>query len=120
MSDKVKEQFEKEFYEEEFELLVLTSEECKGAIMLDNKYINPSVDFVASIDCKTGKLIKSEGRLTWLIKDEKSRNGYGYDFEKYGIYKVLVRKSIPIKLDKYQSEIWNNRFMLVKLLEKEF
>lgn len=70
MSDKVKEQFEKEFYEEEFELLVLTSEECKGAIMLDNKYINPSVDFVASIDCKTGKLIKSEGRLTWLIKDE--------------------------------------------------
>lgn len=47
MSDKVKEQFEKEFYEEEFELLVLTSEECKGAIMLDNKYINPSVDFVA-------------------------------------------------------------------------
>ena len=62
MSDKVKEQFEKEFYEEEFELLVLTSEECKGAIMLDNKYINPSVDFVASIDCKTGKLIKSEGR----------------------------------------------------------
>jgi len=119
MSDKVKEQFEKEFYEEEFELLVLTSEECKGAIMLDNKYINPSVDFVASIDCKTGKLIKSEGRLTWLIKDEKSRNGYGYDFEKYGIYKVLVRKSIPIKLDKYQSEIWNNRFMLVKLLEKD-
>ena len=87
--------------------------------MLDNKYINPSVDFVASIDCKTGKLIKSEGRLTWLIKDEKSRNGYGYDFEKYGIYKVLVRKSIPIKLDKYQSEIWNNRFMLVKLLEKD-
>lgn len=60
--------------------------------MLDNKYINPSVDFVASIDCKTGKLIKSEGRLTWLIKDENSRNGYGYDFEKYGIYKVLVRK----------------------------
>lgn len=52
----------------------------KGAIMLDNKYINPFVDFVASIDCKTGKLIKSEGRLTWLIKDEKSRNGYEYDF----------------------------------------
>lgn len=119
MSDKVKEQFEKEFYEEEFELLVLTNEECKGAIMLDNKYLNPSVHFVASIDCKTGKLIKSEGRLTWLIKDEKSRHGYGYDFEKYGIYKVLVRKSIPIELDKYQSEIWNNRFMLVKLLEKD-
>lgn len=40
-------------------------------------------------------------------------------FEKYGIYKVLVRKSIPIELDKYQSEIWNNRFMLVKVLEKD-
>lgn len=92
MSDKVKEQFEKEFYEEEFELLVLTSEECKGAIMLDNKYINPSVDFVASIDCKTGKLIKSEGRLTWLIKMKNLEMAMDMILKNMGYIRFLLEK----------------------------
>ena len=116
---KTKESFEKEFYEEEIELLVLMKEKCVGAAVCDKKWLRPSVNFLASVNCRTGELMKNEGILTWLIKNEENRKNFGYDFKQYGIYKVLVRKNIPVELRKYQSEIWNNRFMLVKLIESD-
>lgn len=113
----VKEKFEKEFYEEEQEIIVLIKANCGGAAVFDG-WLRPSVNFIASIDCKTGKLDKNEGILNWLIKDDKNRKNWGYDLKQYGIYKLLVKKCIPVELNHYQSEKYNNRYMLVKLLEE--
>lgn len=116
-----KERFEKEFYEEEFELLVLTKEQFGSAVVYSDGWLRSFVNFIASVDCRTGELIKSEGNLTWLIKEEDGLIDFEYYFEEYGIYKLLVRKSIPIHLgedQEDQSEIWNNRFMIVELIEE--
>lgn len=115
MSEKAK--FEGQFIEEEIELIILLKESCGGA-GVHGDWLSPSVRFVASVNCNTGEFLKREGRLTWMIKNQKNRIGWGYDFEQYGIYRVLVRKSIPIELSTYQSEIMNNRYMLVKVLEE--
>lgn len=114
----VKENFEKEFVEEEQELIVLLKENCMGAAVYDDSWLRPSVSFTASVNCKTGELAKVEGVLQWLIKDDDKRKNWGYDFEQYGIYRVLVRKCTALELNEYQSEKYNNRYMLVKLLEE--
>ena len=40
--------------------------------------LKPSVDFLASIDLKTGVLSKTVGRIEWMIKNDKDRKGCFY------------------------------------------
>lgn len=108
----VKEKFEKEFYDEDIEMLVLMKSGCNGDML------KPSVDFLASIDLKTGVLSKTVGRIEWMIKSDKDRKGWGYDFQQFGIYHVKVKKCIPQKLKPYQMELLNNRYMLIDIVEE--
>ena len=110
-------QFESGFVTEETEITVLLKDSSNGAAVLDD-WLRPSVNFLASIDNDTGEIIKEEGRLEWLIKNDPNRKGWGYDFEQYGIYKLLVRKCIPRKLESFESATLNNCYMIVKVLEE--
>lgn len=114
----VKEEFEKEFYDEETEMLILIKQGCGGAVVCGNM-LKTSVDFFASVDVKTGTLSRNTGRIEWLVKDDSNRKGWGYDFKQFGIYHVKVRKCIPKKLEPYQMEILNNRYMLVEVVKRE-
>lgn len=113
----VKEKFEKEFYDEDIEMLVLMKSGCNGAVVYGDM-LKPSVDFLASIDLKTGVLSKTVGRIKWMIKNDKDRKGWGYDFQQFGIYHVKVKKCIPQKLKPYQMELLNNRYMLIDIVEE--
>ena len=80
--------------------------------------LKPSIDFLASIDLRTGQFFHEKGRIEWLIKNDNKRNGLGYEFEQFGIYRVTVRKCIPKKLQPYQVQYINNRYMLINVLEE--
>ena len=109
--------FESGFVTEETEITVLLKDSSNGAAVLGD-WLRPSVNFLALIDNDTGEMIKEEGRLEWMIKKDPDRKGWGYDFEQYGIYKLLVRKCIPRKLESFESATLNNCYMIVKVLEE--
>lgn len=109
--------FEKEFETEEYEMLILVQSPCKGAVNIKDM-LKPFVDFLASIDLRTGQFFHEKGRVEWLIKNDNKRNGWGYKFEQFGIYRVTVRKCIPQKLLPYQLQYINNRYMLINVLEE--
>lgn len=109
--------FEAEFEREETEMLVLMKRGCGGAAVYQDM-LKPSVDFLVSVDVKTGACAKNTGRIEWLLKNDRDRKGWGYDFKQFGIYRVKVRKCIPKKLEPCQMEILNNRYMLVEVLEE--
>ena len=109
--------FEKEFETEEYEMLILVQASCGGAVCIKDM-LKPSVDFLASIDLRNGQFFHEKGRVEWLIKKDNKRKGWGYDFEQFGIYRVVVRKCIPQKLQPYQLHYMNNRYMLIRVLEE--
>ena len=105
--------FEKEFETEEYEMLILVQSSCKGAANIKDM-LKPFVDFLASIDLRTGHFSHEKGRLEWLIKNDNDRKVWGYEFEQFGIYRVTVRKCIP----QGQTQYMNNRYMLINVLEE--
>lgn len=114
----VKSEFESRFYKEEKELLVLTKASVGGAAIMGDM-LRPSLEFLASVDEQTGELSREKGRLEWLIENVPGRTGWGYDFRQFGIYRLRVRKNIPVKLETYMSKTMNNCFMVLEILEKD-
>ncbi len=120
--------FEKEFETEEYEMLILVQAPCKGVSRMKDMWggmWSASVDFFASIDLRTGQLFHEKGYVLWLLKDDKYKRWswdkhkrWVYAFKKFGIYRVTVRKCIPQKLQPHQPQYWNNRYMLINILEK--
>ena len=105
--------FEKDFETEEYEMLILVRSSCKGAANIEDM-LKPFVDFLASIDLRTGQFSHEKGRLEWLIKNDNNRQGWGYEFKQLGIYRITVRKCIP----QDQTPYMNNRYMLINMLEE--
>ena len=105
--------FEKGFETEEYEMLILVQSSCKGAANIEDM-LKPFVDFLASIDLRTGQFSHEKGRLEWLIKNDNNRQGWGYEFKQLGIYRITVRKCIP----QDQTPYMNNRYMLINMLEE--
>ena len=87
-------EFNNRFCNDEIELLFLTLESVRGAAVLDEGILQPSLEFVASVNLSTGVFSKEKGRLEWLIKNDKNCQGYGYDFKKFNIYHIRCRKSL--------------------------
>lgn len=114
----VREEFEQEYQKEELELLILVKKECGGAVCRKDM-LEPFIEFLASVDIRTGTLMRETGRLEWLIKEDENRKDWGYEFKKLGIYHVKVRKCIPKKLAPETSPVMNNRYMLVDILGED-
>lgn len=110
-------EFEKRFSEEVVELLVLTKEGVGGAA-IDGDMLRPSLEFIASVNVKTGQLSREKGRLEWMIKNTPGRVGWGYNFVQFGIYHIKARKNIPVKLEPYMSKTVNNCYMVVEVLKE--
>ena len=100
MKKTTKKDFEKRFGEEVTELLVLTKEGISGAQVYKD-YLCPSLEFIASVDLKTGILSHEKGHLEWLVKDVEDREDWGFDFKQFEIYHIKARKNIPITLQPY-------------------
>ncbi len=115
----MQEKFERGFAKEEMEITVLLKDGCKGAAIPEKKWLIPSAEFLAMLDNRSGEMIKEEGRLEWLIKDNPDRKGWGFDFKQYGIYRLLVRKCVPKELDSYQITSLNNTYMVIRILETD-
>lgn len=114
----VQSEFEKEFYEEEFEVLALLKESSGGGAVVGDM-LKPSVHTLAMVDLRTNILCEEKGRLEWMIPNSKDRKGWGYDFEQFCIYHLKVRKAIKKELMPYQSEALNNRYMVIQVMEDE-
>ena len=111
-------EFEKRFHEEIVELLVLIKANVGGAAVCGDM-LKPSVEFIASVDGKSGELSYEKGRLEWMIPKTPGRTGWGFDFRQYGIYRIKARKSIPVTLEPYMSRTVNNCYMVVDIVEKD-
>lgn len=109
-------EFEEEFEQEEIEIYALLREAPNGAAAYLKDYLRPLVYTDATVDCKTGVLDRREGILTWLISSDREA-GWGYDFKQYGIYRLLVRKAKIKILDENRVASWNNRYLVLKVLE---
>lgn len=109
-------EFEEEFEQEEIEIYALLREAPNGAAAYLKDYLRPLVYTDATVDCKTGALDRREGILTWLISSDREA-GWGYDFKQYGIYRLLVRKAKIKMLDENRVASWNNRYLVLKVLE---
>lgn len=110
-------EFESRFAKEEIELLFLTVESVNGAVVVDEGVLKPCIEFVASVNLTTGIYSKEKGRLEWLIRDKKDRNGWGYDFKRFNIYHIKCRKNIPLELGQNQRKTLNNCYMVTKLID---
>ena len=116
MKKTTKKDFEKRFGEEVTELLVLTKEGISGAQVYKD-YLCPSLEFIASVDLKTGILSHEKGHLEWLVKDVEDREDWGFDFKQFEIYHIKARKNIPITLQPYMDKDINNCYMVVEVLD---
>lgn len=113
-----KKKFEQEFENEEMEITVLVDDTCCGA-SIRGAWMTPSVRFAASINNTSDEPSRKKGRIEWIISNKSDNEGWGYEFAKYGIYRLLVCKCVQKELAEYQSEIMNNRYMLIKILEED-
>jgi hypothetical protein len=87
-------EFEEEFEQEEIEIYALLREAPNGAAAYLKDYLRPLVYTEATVDCKTGVLDRREG-----------------------IYRLLVRKAKIKILDENRVASWNNRYLVLKVLE---
>ena len=109
-------EFEEEFEQEEIEIYALLRKVPNGAAVYSKDCLRPLAYTEATVDCKTGVLDRREGILTWLISSDREA-GWGYDFKQYGIYRLLVRKAKIKILDENRLASWNNRYLVLKVLE---
>lgn len=112
------EEFEKKFKEEVLEMLILTKESAIGAAVYGDM-LKPSLSFVASVNVTTGEFSCEKGRLEWMIENIPGRVGWGYDFKQFGIYRIKARRSIPVELKPYMTDIVNNCYMVVEVMEED-
>lgn len=116
MENAVEKKFSQRFMKDIVELIVLTKTDVRGAAVC-GKYLNPSLEFLACVDVKTGTLSQEKGRLEWLIKNTPDRRGWGYNFQELGIYRIKARKNIPVKLLPYMSKTVNNCYMVLEVVD---
>lgn len=103
-----KKKFEKDFHKESLDLIVLVKEGCCGGVYVDDKTLRCMVKVLAYADPTTGRFSSDKIKLIWFAKGNCSRRGYGFDFDKYGIYKVRVRKHLTDE----------EHYLLVKILSR--
>lgn len=109
--DKIKEFYDK-FSDEKMELIVVMESGVTGAAVFGDDWLRPSVNFVASINTKTNELSHEKGRLEWMYQRGTNKTNYGYTFKAYSIYKIAVRKIIPVEIKKQMFPTANNTFLL--------
>lgn len=72
ISGEVVDEFESRFVKDEIEMLFLTVESVNGAAVLEDRFLNPSIEFVASVNLNTGTFSKEKADLNGLLLTTKT------------------------------------------------
>ena len=114
-------EFEKEFYKQTKEILVVTSDSSVGAVKSGKASMwVPSKSFLAYVDLSTNELFKGDGRIVWQIteSDMRSDKNYSKKFDDGVIYRLRVRELIDKTVPEGFVPSYPNRFLFDKILEK--
>lgn len=110
-------EFEKRFEDRITDMLVLIKAPVSGAAV-EGDMLHPIVEFIASVNTQTNEFSRETGQLEWMVKNSKLRIDWKYHFKQYQICHIQARKNISIPLKPYMRKAANNRYMIVKVLEK--
>ena len=112
------ENFLKDFYDEEMELLVLIQKDIGGA-GVHGDYLNPHASVLAYINLETGTMCEEAGLLEWMIKKNSQRKNWGFDLRGMKIYRVRVRRHREKNDGKNWIPQMHNRYLLLEILESD-
>lgn len=112
-------QFEKQYEQQEQELLVLTGD-ANGAGSGTTPYIVATAYFLAWVDTQTGEVHPGEGRLSWPVESEEAKTGAYFErFKKGTVYRIKGRHLLTSDdTPKDRIPSYYNDFHVTEVLEE--
>jgi hypothetical protein len=111
------ENFADKYHAEEREILVFTSDDGGAGRATGEKFWTATAFFLAYVDIATGELKQGNGRIIWPLTDEEEK-GYLRRFQKECIYRLRVRELIDKTVPNGGLPSFQNRFLVVNIIEK--
>ena len=112
------EEWECTFEEDAREILVLLA--GGGGAGKRNGFWDVSHYFIAYVDCQTGALHTSDGRIVYPVSDEEHDAGGILDrFRREAVYRLKARKKIPHEIPEGMTASSQNEFLIVEVLEED-
>ena len=106
------------FEDEAREILVLLA--GGGGAGKRNGFWDVSHYFIAYVDCQTGALHTSDGRIVYPVSDEEHDAGGILDrFRREAVYRLKARKKIPHEIPEGMTASSQNEFLIVEVLEED-
>ena len=111
-------EWERTFEDEAREILVLLA--GGGGAGKRNGFWDVSHYFIAYVDCQTGALHTSDGRIVHPVSDEEHDAGGILDrFRREAVYRLKARKKIPHEIPEGMTASSQNEFLIVEVLEED-
>ena len=111
-------EWERTFEDEAREILVLLA--GGGGAGKRNGFWDVSHYFIAYVDCQTGALHTSDGRIVYPVSDEEHDAGGILDrFRREAVYRLKARKKIPHEIPEGMTASSQNEFLIVEVLEED-
>ena len=111
-------EWERTFEDEAREILVLLA--GGGGAGKRNGFWDVSHYFIAYVDCQTGALHTSDGRIVYPVSDEEHDSGGILDrFRREAVYRLKARKKIPHEIPEGMTASSQNEFLIVEVLEED-
>ena len=111
-------EWERTFEDEAREILVLLA--GGGGAGKRNGFWDVSHYFIAYVDCQTGALHTSDGRIVYPVSDEEHDAGGLLDrFRREAVYRLKARKKIPHEIPEGMTASSQNEFLIVEVLEED-
>ena len=111
-------EWERTFEDEAREIIVLLA--GGGGAGKRNGFWDVSHYFIAYVDCQTGALHTSDGRIVYPVSDEEHDAGGILDrFRREAVYRLKARKKIPHEIPEGMTASSQNEFLIVEVLEED-
>ena len=111
-------EWERTFEDEAREILVLLA--GGGGAGKRNGFWDVSHYVIAYVDCQTGALHTSDGRIVYPVSDEEHDAGGLLDrFRREAVYRLKARKKIPHEIPEGMTASSQNEFLIVEVLEED-
>ena len=111
-------EWERTFEDEAREILVLLA--GGGGAGKRNGFWDVSHYFIAYVDCQTGALHTSDGRIVYPVSDAEHDAGGILDrFRREAVYRLKARKKIPHEIPEGMTASSQNEFLIVEVLEED-
>lgn len=115
--------FESDYDKTEMEILVLTNHALVGASRSQGEVLwTASKSFLAYVELDTGELKIGDGRIVWPLTEQEEKNdrmAWTRRFKQDCIYHIKVRRLVDDAVDERRTSSYNNRFLVVQVLEQD-